>query len=76
MNIYPTLIEAVDPIDGLLKKWAGPDIKAESFEAAKEFCQLNDLGYCEVKNMTMQNSDATEEEVKAFVDPKEKVNIF
>lgn len=48
MRKYTTIIRAVDPADGQLKVWMGPTIQAESIEAARLYCDTNDLGYCEI----------------------------
>lgn len=48
MKQYTTIIKALDPSDGKMKVWQGPFIPAESFEKAREYCDNNGLGYCEV----------------------------
>lgn len=48
MNLYTTEIRAIDPTDGELKTWCGPNIPAISFSDAKAYCQHNGLGYCKV----------------------------
>jgi hypothetical protein len=48
VKIWVTQIRAIDPEDGEMKLWAGPDIEAETYEAACAFVQSNGLGYCEV----------------------------
>lgn len=45
---FVTEISAFDPQTGQLCTWAGPDVEAESAEAAAEFCQQNGLGYCRI----------------------------
>ncbi|MHA7823686.1 hypothetical protein ACVVIH_13065 [Chryseobacterium arthrosphaerae] len=45
--LFTTIIRAIDPITGELKKWCGPYIEAISLENAKQYCREN-LGYCEV----------------------------
>lgn len=46
--IWLTEIRAVDPVDGQMKTWAGPDVPGNSREEAERYCQENGLGYCEV----------------------------
>ena len=48
MNIYTTLIRAIDPKDGELKEWCGPKISAATLEEARYICQQSGMGYCEV----------------------------
>lgn len=48
MNLYATRIRAIDPIDGQLKTYSGPNVPGISFSDAETFCQVNGLGYCEV----------------------------
>lgn len=47
MNTYNTRIMAIDPLDGEMKEWAGPNIDAISFADARRYCR-DHLGYCEV----------------------------
>ena len=37
--IFLTSILAIDPLNGELTDFAGPDIKADSFDEAIEYCQ-------------------------------------
>lgn len=48
MKIFLTELKAIDPIDQELKTWCGPNIEAETFELAEQYCQDNGLGYCTV----------------------------
>lgn len=48
MKVFITEIEAVDPIDGQIKKWEGPRIVEKNIKEAKKYCQENGLGYCKV----------------------------
>lgn len=45
---FVTEIHALDPKDGHLKKWAGPEIDADSIDEAREYCDNNGLGYCDI----------------------------
>ena len=47
--IFLTSILAISPLDGELTEFAGPDIEADSFDEAIEYCQENGLGYCKVE---------------------------
>jgi hypothetical protein len=46
MKTWATKIKAIDPLTGELLEWCGPNIEAPSEILAKEYCQLNGLGYC------------------------------
>lgn len=48
MKLWTTTIMAIDPRDGKLKRWMGPEINALTRELAQEYCQKNELGYCSV----------------------------
>ena len=48
MKYFSTIIKAIDPLDGELKRFSGPVIPAISFEDAEKYCQVNELGYCKV----------------------------
>jgi hypothetical protein len=48
MKIYTTMIKAIDPRDGELKSWAGPNVPGISFADARWYCDNNGLGYCEI----------------------------
>ena len=45
---FTTTIKAIDPKDGELKTFAGPNVKAISWKLAEKHLQLNELGYCEI----------------------------
>lgn len=48
MNLYTTEIRAIDPLDGEIKIWAGPNVPGISWDDAKWYCDNNGLGYCKV----------------------------
>lgn len=48
MKKWCTEIKAIDPTDGIIKSWGGPNIPAISFRDAEMYCQMNGLGYCKV----------------------------
>jgi hypothetical protein len=48
MKVWSTTILAIDPIDGKLKKYGGPNIHAPSALLAHEWAQHNGLGYCNI----------------------------
>ena len=48
MKLFTTKIKAIDPRDGKLKIWLGPNVPGLSFEDAEMHCQQNRLGYCKV----------------------------
>lgn len=45
MPKYDTYLQAIDPKDGILKKYGGQIIEAESQEKAQEYLDTNGLGY-------------------------------
>lgn len=48
MKLFTTTIRAVDPSDGELKVWMGPNVPGISFKDARYYCDENGLGYCEI----------------------------
>ena len=46
--IWLTEIRAIDPQTGELVDWCGPQIDADSFEEAENYCNSNGLGYCKI----------------------------
>jgi hypothetical protein len=45
---FTTIIEAIDPIDKVLKTWAGPNIESENWLMAEMYLVNNGLGYCKI----------------------------
>lgn len=48
MKMWATEIQAIDPNDGTMKAWAGPNVPGINHEDAVSYCQQNELGYCHV----------------------------
>lgn len=48
MNIYVTEICAIDPQDGSMKRYEGPNVPGISTSDAEAYCQNNGLGYCKI----------------------------
>lgn len=48
MNLYITQIKAIDPADGEMKIWSGPNVPGITPTDAQEYCNANGIGYCEV----------------------------
>jgi hypothetical protein len=48
MKLFTTTIQAIDPLDGELKLWGGPNVPAISFNDARRYCNENGLGYCTI----------------------------
>lgn len=48
MNWYRTRIKAVCPKTKELKVYFGPNVPGITFKDAETFCEVNELGYCEV----------------------------
>lgn len=46
--MYVTELNAIDPRDGQLKNWCGPNVPGISFEDARWYCDNNGLGYLRV----------------------------
>lgn len=49
MKTWATNIKAINPLDGEITDFCGPNIKAPSKELAFEYCQKNGLGYCSIE---------------------------
>lgn len=47
-QMWTTEIRAIDPIDGELKLWQGPNVPGKDFNEADRYCIENGLGYCVV----------------------------
>lgn len=45
---WTTIIQAIDPIDGQLKSYQGPNVSAPTWKLANDYCQTHGLGYCKV----------------------------
>ncbi len=58
-----TIIHAVDPYDGVLKTWCGPNVPAPTFELAVEYCLNNGLGYCMVIGELVSSQSGNEERI-------------
>lgn len=48
MRQWVTEIKAIDPVDGELKTYAGPNVPALNLVIAEQYCQDNGLGYCRI----------------------------
>lgn len=48
MKTFATVIKAINPIDGKLATFVGPNIEALSSKLAFQYCQENGLGYCAI----------------------------
>ena len=48
MKLFTTTIKAIDPSDGELKLWGGPNVPGISFKDARQYCDENGLGYCDI----------------------------
>ena len=48
MRYWTTHIKAIDPADGQLKTWFGPNVPGITYEDAELYCEQNGLGYCKV----------------------------
>lgn len=66
MFTFATTIWAIDPLDGKIKKWAGPNIKAISKQAVRQILDCNGLGYCEVGDMIHSEIDQQTGEVDEY----------
>lgn len=64
--IFTTEIKAIDPKDGDLKTWAGPNIDAISYTFAEQHLQRNGLGYCEITGQLISEIDEFTGEKKDF----------
>lgn len=48
MKLYTTRIRAINPLNGEMAVFSGPYVPGISLEDARNYCQENGLGYCEV----------------------------
>ena len=48
MYLFVTEIKAIDPKDGEIKTYCGPEVPGLSFTDAQNHCNKNGLGYCKV----------------------------
>lgn len=48
MDLYATILKAIDPKTGELASYMGPNVPGISFEDAQHYCDTNGLGYCQV----------------------------
>ena len=54
---WTTLIEAINPKTKELCLWMGPLVDGETQEAAQQWCDENDLGYCRVDARYVEEID-------------------
>jgi len=57
MKVFTTQIKAIDPDDGELKVWKGPDVYAQTWQLAEQFCYEN-MGYCKVVGECQEETDS------------------
>lgn len=57
MRFFTTELQAIDPIDGLLKTWQGPHIQAISFADAEAYCNNEGMGYLKVTGILLKEVD-------------------
>lgn len=57
MKKYTTRIQAIDPKTGEMALWIGPHIEAPSESLAREWCDNNGLGYCEIHGVLSAEID-------------------
>jgi len=57
MRFFTTELQAIDPIDGVLKTWQGPHVQAISFEDAKVYCNSEGMGYLRVTGILIKEVD-------------------
>lgn len=67
MYLFTTSIIAKDPIDGIMKKWGGPNIPADTIEEAEWFVQKYGLGYCKVDGQLIEEIELTDEEFNNII---------
>lgn len=54
MYLFTSELRAIDPTDGELKLWQGPNIPAISLSMAESFCQQNGLGYLTITGILVK----------------------
>lgn len=60
MYLFTTSLKAIDPHDGILKNWCGPNVPGISFKDADNYCQENGLGYCKIEGILVAEISADE----------------
>jgi len=61
MYYWTTEIKAIDPSDGVLKKWAGPNVPGINESDAKHYLETHELGYCEISGQLIAEIPCEEE---------------
>lgn len=56
MKEWTTSLQAIDPINGKLYTWCGPNIKADTEELAQKWCEEN-MGYLTVVGEFIEEID-------------------
>ena len=74
MKLYTTILKAIDPKDGELKTWCGPNVPGISFEDARWYCDNNDLGYCEILGELVSEIGTKIENGKIVPDLKNRID--
>ena len=65
--LFTTEIIAKDPKDGIMKKWSGPNIPADTWEEAEWFIQKYGLGYCKITGQLIEEINLTDEEFNNII---------
>lgn len=60
MKTWSTLIIAKSPIDGSILEYFGPNIQANTYEEAQEYCEHNGLGYLWIKGQLISEIPETD----------------
>ena len=58
MNLYTTLIQAIDPKTGRLELFSGPIVPGLTRAEAQQYCYDNGLGYCIVDKLFVRVNDS------------------
>jgi hypothetical protein len=65
MTFYTT-IQAICPITGDLKTFAGPKVPGIDIASANQYCQDNGLGYCHVQGQSIETISIGEEPISNY----------
>ena len=66
MKVWLTEIKAINPQTGSLTTWGGPNVVAANQEKAEQFCQENELGYCKVVGVLLEEVEYKEPQVVKY----------
>lgn len=67
MKTWTTEIIAIDPRDGIVKRWDGPRVPGNTRKEAELFCMEHQMGYCKVEAEWIEDQEVSQEEMLSIV---------